>query len=250
MNNSNNKTPAVIYLNVLTDKSQILLDNKGKAGIYLWTQKESGKRYIGSSMDLSKRFNNYFSNGYLAHRKTSYISNALLHYLHSSFSLAILEYIDTTNLSKAEVRKLILEREQYYLDSLSPEYNLLKEAGSSLGYKHSPETIEKLSRRSLTEEHKRKISEAIKGKNLGKSHSPETLRKMVLASKGKNNKKVFVYTKDPVTNKTILYKCFDSCSDAAKELKRANSAISRCLDNGKLLQKKWLLYSKALDANK
>lgn len=146
--------PVMIYRNPDTDKTNILTDNKGKAGIYQWTHILSGKKYVGSSADLSKRFNNYFSNGYLARRKTSYICNALLHYLHSSFSLTIFEYIDCTNLSKAEGRKLILEREQYYLDCLEPEYNLLKEAGSSLGYRHSPETIERLSKRSLAEEHK------------------------------------------------------------------------------------------------
>jgi len=35
---------------------------------------------------------------------------------------------------------LILEREQDYLDSLEPEYNTLKIAGSSLGQKRSEET--------------------------------------------------------------------------------------------------------------
>jgi hypothetical protein len=47
MDNSNNKfTPAVIYSNALIAKSQILKDNKGKTGIYLWTHLESGKFYI------------------------------------------------------------------------------------------------------------------------------------------------------------------------------------------------------------
>jgi hypothetical protein len=51
-----------------------------------------------------------------------------------------LEYIDVSNLPKEEARKLILEREQYYLDLLKPEYNILKVAGSSLGFKHSEES--------------------------------------------------------------------------------------------------------------
>lgn len=49
-----------------------------------------------------------------------------------------MEYIDVSNLPKEEARKLILEREQYYLDLLKPEY--FKVAGSSLGFKHSEES--------------------------------------------------------------------------------------------------------------
>ena len=37
----------------------------------------------------------------------------------------------------------ILQRELYYLDLLQPEYNILKIAGSSLGFKHSESTIAK-----------------------------------------------------------------------------------------------------------
>lgn len=37
-----------------------------------------------------------------------------------------------------------IEREQHYLDHLKPEYNILKVAGSPLGFKHSAETIAKL----------------------------------------------------------------------------------------------------------
>jgi group I intron endonuclease len=45
-------------------------------------------------------------------------------YGYSNFSLEILEYCDKKNL---------LEREQYYLDSLNPTYNICKLAESSLG---------------------------------------------------------------------------------------------------------------------
>jgi group I intron endonuclease len=63
---------------------------------------------------------------------------------------------------------LLLSREQYYIDILSPEYNILKVAGSKLGYKHSEAT-------------KIKISISKTGKNhpfFGKRHSLETRVKM------------------------------------------------------------------------
>jgi len=173
--------PVMIYHNAETDKSKILSDNKGKAAIYLWTH-ISGKIYIGSTVDLSKRMSKYYTFSWL-NQTDNYISRALLHHTYSAFSLSILEYIDITGLSKEEARELILEREQYYLDLIflndeSNTYNILKEAGSSLGYIHLAET-------------KAAISEALKGKNntnfgktgdkhpmYGKSHSAETLAKM------------------------------------------------------------------------
>ncbi len=172
--NFNNKVfePVVIYIDVDTLKSQILKVNKGKAGIYQWTHKESNKIYIGSAVDLSKRLAQYFSKSYLEKNK-SYINNALnLHGL-SSFNLTILEYINITNLSKDEAKKIILEREQYYFDTLNPNLNLLKTAGSSLGRSHTDET-------------KLKLSESLKGRTspfLGKTHSSETLARI----SGENN---------------------------------------------------------------
>lgn len=52
------------------------------------------------------------------------------------FFLEILEY--------CEVSKC-LKREQYYMDLFKPEYNLLKTAGSLLGYKHTEDAIKKIS---------------------------------------------------------------------------------------------------------
>lgn len=66
------------------------------------------------------------------------IEKALLKHGYSNFkgrASEILEYCD-----KDEV----LSREQYYLDLLKPEYNVLKKAGSSLGFTHSEETKAKM----------------------------------------------------------------------------------------------------------
>jgi hypothetical protein len=110
----------IIFNNAEIDKSQILSDNKGKAGIYLWTHKESGKRYVGSAFNLSKRLTNYFSKAYLGLEsvKTSYICNALKSHQHSAFSLTIIEHVDISNLSKEEARLLIIKREQFFIDEL------------------------------------------------------------------------------------------------------------------------------------
>lgn len=64
-------------------------------------------------------------------------------YGYNKFSIDILEYCESS---------LLIKREQYYLDTLKPEYNILKITGSSLGYKHSLETLLKLKKRRLSSE--------------------------------------------------------------------------------------------------
>lgn len=66
-----------------------------------------------------------------------------------------------------------LEREQFYLDKLQPEYNLLKKAGSILGFKHSLSSRKIMSElalgRFVSEEVRLKLSEALSGRNLSES---------------------------------------------------------------------------------
>ena len=147
MNNSNNKTPAVIvYSNPESDKLKILSDTKGKAGIYQWTHRESGKIYIGSTVDLSKRSKNYYSKSYLNRNKNMYICNAILAHGHSAFTLTILEIIDISNLPKNEARLLIVSREQYHFDESSePKYNINPKAGSRLGSEQTEQAKLKIS---------------------------------------------------------------------------------------------------------
>jgi hypothetical protein len=130
--------PIHSYLNIDIEKKQICKDNRGKTGIYRLTHVMSKKSYVGSSINLSIRFGNYFNINYLKReieKNNSKIYRALLKYGYSSFKLDILEYCDSA---------ILIEREQYYLDNLKLEYNTLKTAGSFYGFKHSIETIERM----------------------------------------------------------------------------------------------------------
>jgi hypothetical protein len=53
------------YLNYDIQNKQICRDNKGKTGIYKWINLVSGKSYVGSYIDLSIRFRDYFNINYL-----------------------------------------------------------------------------------------------------------------------------------------------------------------------------------------
>lgn len=252
--------PITIYSNPDRDKSTILSDLKGKAGIYMWMHNESRRIYIGSAVDLSLRLGCYYTPSWLK-QADNYISRALILHTHSAFSLSILKYIDIENLDKEKTRLLILESEQRYLDIIfslnQPNtYNLLKVAGSSLGKTHSAESKALMSLAHMGKTHtieaKAKISLAMSGENhpfygkLGDNHpmyGRTGENHPMYGRTGENNslsKKVYVYSnKTP----TILSHEFVSCTEAAKHFKCSIKTISLYLKNGKIFQKEWILSS-------
>lgn len=119
--------PVVIYSDLEEDKKIIFINNKGKSGVYRWTNKVNGDTYIGSATNLTRRLRDYFSSNFLFKEiliNNSIVYRALLKYGYSKFTLEILEYCDKSS---------VIEKEQYYLDLLNPSYNICKTAGSSQG---------------------------------------------------------------------------------------------------------------------
>nr|YP_009722348.1 hypothetical protein [Morchella importuna]QGN66750.1 hypothetical protein [Morchella importuna] len=129
--------PAVIYPNADIHKKRILEENKGKSGVYRWTNLENGYFYVGSAVDLAKRLKFYYNSNHLT-TINMVIYRAISKHKHSNFTLEILEYCEPSD---------VISREQYYLDLFaeSPKYNILPIAGSSLGFKHSEEVKTKMS---------------------------------------------------------------------------------------------------------
>ena len=207
-------TPVKIYSNADTQKETIIKENQGKSGVYRWTNKVTGNIYVGSGVDLSKRLSGYYSYRYLKtqlKKGKSAIYSAILKYGLSNFSLEILEYC---SLSDAVLR------EQYYLDWLNPEYNLLRIAGSTRGQKHSEET-------------RKKISDAMGGENnpmFGKNHSDETRKKISGAKlgqarpegSGRPSQQILVIDK-----KTNLTTTYESITAAARALNIHKSVIDK-----------------------
>lgn len=74
-------TPEVVYSNADTQKELIFKDAKGKSGVYRWINNLNGNTYIGSAIDLQKRFYHYYSLRLMElylQKKTSLIYNALI----------------------------------------------------------------------------------------------------------------------------------------------------------------------------
>jgi group I intron endonuclease len=120
--------PIKVYSNADTMKEDIIKDNYKKAGVYRWINNETDHIYIGSSINFSNRLRLYYNYDFISDKSKSMINNALVKHGYSKFSLEILEYCDAS---------LVLEREQHYLDTLNPKYNILKTAGNLIGFKHS-----------------------------------------------------------------------------------------------------------------
>lgn len=131
MNNNIKNFPVKIYPNANKYKNIILKENYSKSGIYRWTNLINGKSYIGSAKCLKTRLNVYYSPGNMnrqLNKGVSIIYRAILKNGLSNFNLDILQYCELN---------MLTEREQYYIDLLNPEYNILKRAGSRLGHKAS-----------------------------------------------------------------------------------------------------------------
>jgi len=196
MNNNVKIVPFVSYI-ASKDKSLIYKDNVNKSGIYRWNNTITNKSYVGSSKNLGSRLSVYYSRKSMLAKvktRTSIIYSALLKHGHDNFSLDILEYCEID---------LLVEREQYYLDLLKPNYNILMAANSRLGSKHSLETKALISLKLrginnpafgkvLSSETRMRISESLKSsilfKNAMESKSKfianETKLKMSLRSRG------------------------------------------------------------------
>jgi len=163
------------YRDAEASKNEVLKDNRGQSGIYRWINNLNGKTYVGSGVNLAKRLGNYYNIKELS-RNPRPIQDALLKYGHSNFTLEVLEYSPKTKL---------IEREQFYLDLLVPEYNILKHAYSLLGFKHSQESIEKFKAKLISPEHREILSSI----HTGKLVSEETRNKLAAATASyrKNN---------------------------------------------------------------
>jgi transcription initiation factor IIF auxiliary subunit len=171
----------------------------------------NGKSYIGSSVNLSRRLSCYFSlapSGHERHKERGIIYKALLKHGYSNFQLEILEYCE---------RDKVRAREQYYLDHLEHEYNILPIAGSSLGQNHSEET-------------KAKISEAARETWKEPARREAVLTAFAVANKARSHA---VEVTNIETGGTVSYV---SQSQAAKELGEARSTFRDYMKSGKPLK--------------
>jgi len=168
---------------------------------------------------LSDRLLDYYQMGQLLRAKRP-IDFALLKYGYSNFRLEILEYCE---------KKETLSREQYYFDLLKPEYNILKVAGSTLGFKHSVETLNHMKNHHLLDDEVRKNRVLAR---LGVKASDETRAKMSAVTTALIG--IPVVVKNINTNEETEYV---NLTEAGKSLGVSRTAIKKALDLKRVLKK-------------
>lgn len=138
---------------------------KNKSGIYQIKSIIDNRIYIGSSIDLKARKRYHFWNLSKKEHHSKYLQRYYNKYGKENLKFSILEFCCKENL---------IEREQYWLNLLSPEFNMCKIAGNCLGHKVSEKT-------------KRKISKSLIGRPgiKGRKHTQETKIKIGLAGIGR-----------------------------------------------------------------
>jgi group I intron endonuclease len=142
----------------------------------------------------------------------------------ANFTLIILEYSSSDD---------VISCEQKWIDLIKPEYNLNPRAGSSKGYKHTPESLEKLKSRIITEgtlakmrarKHSDYTKALIGASSMGRKHTEETKAKI---SENKGMKVTALNLETGVTQES------HSLRALAKELGVPFTTLQRYVKNGK-----------------
>ena len=232
-------SPVYIFenLNLENIRKQILNDTKGLSGIYMIVNKITKDYYIGSA--ATNRFYARFSNHLIYFRGSKIVKTAVKKYKLDNFAFIILELYP--NIVTKENNKELLDLEDRYLKLLLPNYNILTEAGSSFGYKHT-----EVDRKKMKDLYTDTRRELIGSLNKGKKLSPETIEKMREkalnrpAMSDETKKNCIVHTRPVVLynlNGTVYGEYF-TILDAADSINCSEKTIRRALKTEKGLVKR------------
>lgn len=135
---------------------------------------------------------------------------------------------------------ILLSLEQYYIDIIKPNYNILQLAGNSFGYKHTPETIQRM-RENYSDVRREKIGSLNRGISLSQK-TRNLMRKAALnrpklsqESKEKCNTRGLNITLLRLSDKTIVGH-FHSIIQAARYINCGDKTIRRALNSNGIVK--------------
>ncbi len=236
-----NLNPIYCYeeLHLEYTRKKIQLETKSLSGIYLILNKVTLDYYIGSAS--TDRFYARFSNHLLYLRGSKILKLAIRKYKLDNFAFIILELFP--EIVTKENNKNLIDLEDFYLKSLLPNYNILTEAGSSFGYKHTEMTRVKM-KSNYSQERRDRIGSLNKGKNLSLETIEKLKYKTLIRDKlnyseqakfnmKKNSKPIILYNLD-----RTVYGEYSSIVEAARFLRCSEKTIRRALKTEKKLLKR------------
>ena len=177
-----------------------------RCGIYMIINLINGNRYIGSSKNIQQRLQTHRSSLRHNHHYNIHLQNAWNKYGEAKFDYSVLEFC------KENIR---ISREQYYVNTLKPEYNV------SIEIVELPPNS-KESRLKLSRTRKQRMAEGLIKKT--------------------NCTKIFVYNLQGT-----FIKEFDSEMDACKELGLTRSGILKTLKGEQKQHHGFLLFKEKQD---
>jgi group I intron endonuclease len=241
----NKLEPVYIYedLHLEDTKKIIRKETNNLSGVYLIFNKITGDYYIGSAS--TNRFYARFSNHLLYFKGSKILKNAVRKYNISNFAFLILELFN--EVVNKENNKKLLDIEDFYLKSLLPNYNILTEAGSSFGYKHT-----ELDRIKMKNNYSIERRERIGSLNRDKKLSKDTIDKIkekalnkekisysneALLNIKKNSKSIILYNLD-----YTVFGEYPSIVEAAKIINCSEKTIRRALiSKSKILKRRFIV---------
>lgn len=177
-------------------------------GVYRVVNQVSGDCYVGSSVNVNKRWRSHVNYLKRGNHQSIKFQRAWDKYGIDAFLWEVIEVVAD--------EAVLLGREQFYLDTLRPQYNMTLTVGTTFRHrKHSPETIAKMREaavrrnqdpayieklrqanagrnnwtgKHLSDEHRAKISATHMGhqRNVGQCRSVESKAKISAAHQGKS----------------------------------------------------------------
>ena len=141
---------------------------KDKVGIYQIRNTVNNKIYIGSAVNLKKRFNTHLNKLKTNIHENSKLQRAFDKYGEQNFIFEIIEFVEDKN--------KLLEHEQYWIDRFNivkEGYNICPTAGNSLGRVVKQETRDKMSKNNARYWKGKKVPEHVR-QNLIKSLKSRT----------------------------------------------------------------------------
>jgi group I intron endonuclease len=237
----NELNPIFSYEDLQLDKvrKKISFETRNLSGVYMVLNKVTLDFYIGSASTgkIYSRFNRHL----ISFNGSKIVKFAVKKYKLTSFAFLVLELFPEI-ITKENNNKLIT-LEDFYLKTMLPNYNILTEAGSSFGYKHT-----EITRLNMSKNYSQARKEWIKNLNKGKTLSPETIEKIkekalnrkpltysaeAIANMKKKSKPITLYNLD-----RTVYGNFPSISEAAKTVGCDIKTINRALKTEKKILKK------------
>lgn len=194
------------------------------SGIYEIRNIINNKTYIGSSKNLNHRRSTHFYDLRNNKHKNPHLQKSFNKHGENNFIFSILKECKLEDL---------ISQEQYFLDILKPEYNILKIAGSSVGIKRPDQSIrikEFNKNRTVSKQTKLRTSKTLK--NIGHKPTKEcTEKSMEVLRKG-------VIQYDLEGN---FIKEFISLNQACRELQMSSGNLSKACkhENKSLKGFKW-----------